>query len=117
MVELTVVNVSKSTCLGTKIRLAGTFGTRLRGLLGTAELNKGEGLLLRPCQMVHGFGMRFSIEAVYLDGEGRVLGVYLIKPGRPGPFLCRAVQVLELPLGTVSDSATEIGDLLRSTRT
>ncbi|MDI9419377.1 MAG: DUF192 domain-containing protein [Firmicutes bacterium] len=117
MVLFTVNNVSKNTCLGTKIRLADTFLLRLRGLLGTGKLDGGEGLLLRPCQMVHGFGMRFAIEAVYLDRDGRVIKIHKLKPGRGGPFVRRAVQVLELPLGTVSDSATEIGDLVQSTRT
>ena len=117
MVELTVTNISKDTCVGTKIRLANSFWSRLRGLLGVKNLARGEGLLLSPCQMVHGLGMRLSIEAVYLDGNGRVIGIYKLKPGCLGPFLRRAAQVLELPLGTVSDSATEIGDLLQSTRT
>src|SRR5690606_39064790 len=82
MAELTVVNLSKGTCLGTRIRLADGFWARLRGLLGVESLPKGEGLLLRPCQMVHGIGMRFSIEAVYLDSSGRVIGIHLLEPGR-----------------------------------
>lgn len=117
MAELTVVNLSKGTCLGTRIRLADGFWARLRGLLGVESLPKGEGLLLRPCQMVHGIGMRFSIEAVYLDSSSRVIGIHLLEPGRLGPYKHQAAAVLELPPGTVSDSATEIGDLLQSTRT
>jgi uncharacterized membrane protein (UPF0127 family) len=49
--------------------VAATALTRLRGLLGRRELDRGEGLLLRPASSIHTFFMRFRIDVVFLDRE------------------------------------------------
>ncbi len=82
------------------LTVASTLWSRAVGLLGRATLPADEGLLLTPCNGVHTFGMRFSIDVVYLDREGRVLRLISeVKPGR----LCApergARAVLELPAG------------------
>ncbi|MEA2279465.1 MAG: uncharacterized protein QOK21_72 [Solirubrobacteraceae bacterium] len=75
---------------------------RLRGLLGRRTLERGEGLLIRPAPSVHTWFMRFPIDVVLLDRDGRVLAV------RPemGPWRvagCRGARaVLELPAGEVA---------------
>ena len=117
MKKIQILNATKGTCLGTEIRIADTFLLRLKGLLGAAELCRGEGLLLIPCSMVHGFGMRIAVEVLYLDQSKRVMKIHELVPGRCGPYVAGARWVLELPIGTVSHSCTELGDLLLSTRT
>lgn len=107
-----VYNVTKNTSLGTQITVAARFWSRLVGLLNRTSLEAEQGLLLVPCQSVHGFGMRFSCEAVYLDANNQVLKTIVLRPGKIGPFMRQASKILELPLGTVSRSCTEAGDLL-----
>ena len=73
--------------------------TRLRGLMGRRLLPLGEGLLLKPAPSIHTFFMRFSIDAVFLDGAMTVVAVKTdLAPwrmaGRRG-----ARAVLELPAG------------------
>jgi uncharacterized membrane protein (UPF0127 family) len=64
-------------------RLADSILTRGRGLLGRRGLASGEGLLIRPCSSVHTWFMRFAIDVVYLDGDGRVIKVVSnLKPWR-----------------------------------
>jgi uncharacterized membrane protein (UPF0127 family) len=84
--------------------------SRMRGLLGRAELPRGEGLLLRPAGSIHMFFMRFPIDAVFLDRDGNVLGVKRhLKPwrtaGRKG-----AKAVLELPAGESERIGLDAGD-------
>lgn len=56
---------------------------RAIGLLGTARLAAGVGLLLPGCRSVHTFGMRFSIVCVWLGPGGVVLRVDDgLQPGR-----------------------------------
>ena len=55
---------------------------RRRGLLGRASLSRSGGILLERCRSVHTFGMRFTIDAVLLDGSFRVLQVVRMPPGR-----------------------------------
>jgi len=79
--------------------LAETPLTRLRGLLGRAGLERGEGLYLRPASSIHMWFMRFPIDAVFLDREDRVLRIVReLKPWRVSG--CRGAKaVVELAAG------------------
>ena len=55
---------------------------RARGLLGRDGLDAGVCMLLRPCGLVHTFGMRFALDLVFLDARGRV--VKCARDVRPG---------------------------------
>ena len=79
--------------------LAETWFTRLRGLLGRKGLAEGEGLLLRPASSIHTAFMRFTIDAVFIDRENRIVKVASeLRPWRMAA--CRGSRaVLELPAG------------------
>lgn len=104
------VNVTRGTVLSEKLELAGTGGSRRKGLLGRDGLLPGEGLWIAPCESVHTFFMRFSIDLVYLDRKHKVKKI----KSRVGPWRLSACfsahSVLELPAGTISRSKTERGD-------
>ena len=86
--------------------------TRLKGLLGRARLESGEGLLLRPASSIHTAFMRFPIDAVFLDREDRVVRVVPdLKPWRTAG--CRGARaVLELPSGESERRGVRPGDRL-----
>lgn len=89
--------------LADRLRAADTHWSRLRGLLGTRDLEPGEGLWIRPCSQVHMFGMRYPIDVVFLGDGGRVLRVVeTLQPNRVSPRVPGAASVLELPAGTVA---------------
>ena len=81
-------------------RVAGAFDseTRRRGLLGRDGLGD-EALVIAPCNLVHTFFMRFAIDAVFVDREGRVIEVrHTIRPWRiAGAW--SAFATIELPAG------------------
>ena len=85
---------------------------RMRGLLGRRELGSDEGVLLRPAGSIHTFFMRFSIDAVFLDRDGRVLRVVeSIRPWRTA-MARRARAVLELRAGESARRGICSGDQL-----
>jgi uncharacterized protein len=87
------------------------FVARLRGLLGRQDLAPGSGLLIHPCQGIHTVGMRFAIDALFLDRRDRVARVeHSLPPGRFVPFVRRAARVIELPAGTLAAAGVEVGD-------
>ncbi len=89
--------------LAERLRPAHTHWTRLRGLLGTASLPAGEGLWLKPCRRIHMLGMRYAVDAVFLDHAQRVVRVLPdLGPGRVSPRVDGAASVLELPAGTAA---------------
>lgn len=71
---------------------------RARGLLGSAGLREGQGMLLKTRQ-VHTLGMAYAIDAIYLSGRGQVLKVRTLPPNRLGPMVWPARWVLEMKAG------------------
>jgi uncharacterized protein len=106
-----VVNVTKNTVVGTRIRVADKAFARLVGLLGTKSLEPGCGLLIEPSSGIHTFGMQFPIDVVSLDADMRVLGTWeKLGPCRFAAIHWRTRRVLELPAGTVRTSRIEPND-------
>lgn len=81
---MTPARPSPATPPGLRVRHAATFWQRLGGLLALPRLTSGEALHLAPCGSVHTCFMRYAIDVVYLDAQGRVLKIV---PGlRPWRF-------------------------------
>jgi uncharacterized membrane protein (UPF0127 family) len=86
--------------------------SRALGLLGRSELPSGEGILLRPAGSVHTFFMRFPIDVVFLDGDGRVLRIAsAVAPWRAAAQR-GARAVLELTAGECERRGVDVGDRL-----
>ncbi len=108
-----VVNPARGTVLGTRIRVAGNALSRAIGLLGQTGLNPGCGLLIDPSSGIHTFGMRFALDIVALDRDLRVCGLWEnLGPFRIAGLSWKTRCVLELPVGAIRQSATQIGDRL-----
>lgn len=108
---LRVVNLTRDTCLGTKIAVADSPRRRMVGLLGTTSLEPGCGLLIFPTQAVHTFGMKYPLDLIFLDKKKRVVGVrHSVRPYRLSPIFWKAECVLELPASTIEQTKTEKGD-------
>lgn len=92
--------------------LADTALPRMRGLLGRRELPSGEGILLKPASSVHMAFMRFAIDAVFLDGEWRVVKIAAdLQPWRvAGARGSKAV--LEISAGEAKRHGLRVGDRL-----
>jgi uncharacterized protein len=59
------------------------------------------------------FGMTYPIDAVFLDKSGAVVGlVENIGPNKVSAYYKTARGCLELPAGTISDTGTQLGDLI-----
>lgn len=99
--------------LAARARVADTFWSRAVGLLGTTTLPAGEGLLIVPCNAVHGLGMRYAFDVAYLDRAGFVLQLtHGMRPGAVGRPVWGARAVLELPAGTLATAGVQAGDRL-----
>jgi uncharacterized membrane protein (UPF0127 family) len=110
-----VTRLADGAVLASRCRVADRPPSRLRGLLARPALEPGEGLLIEPAASIHTLGMRFAIDALFLDRGGRVLrAVEGLAPwrvaGRRG-----ARRVLELPVGTIASARIVHGDRLRVT--
>jgi len=106
-------NRTRTTYLATELLIARTHWSRFRGLMATdaSRFRPGQGLWIVPSHGVHTFAMRFPIDAVYLNQERIVIHLEQgLKPWRVAAVRVQAASVLELPIGTVNDTKTEVGD-------
>lgn len=108
-----IVNLSSEKILANNALMADTFWSRLKGLLGRNTLPPGEALILQPCLSVHTCFMKFSIDIVFLDQQGRVVKLHEnLPPWRFTPIVRNATTVVELPAGTIKAGDVKADDTL-----
>lgn len=113
MKSVKIVNQTRASVLAEEALWAKSFWTRLRGLLGRPEPQPGQGLILDPCKSVHMWGMRYSLDVLFSDKDDRVISVEEeLSPWRVSRHVKEATRVVELPVGTIRSTGTEIGDQL-----
>ena len=107
-----LVNERTGQVLASAVEVAGTSETRRRGLLGRTGMDRSEALIIAPCSAIHMFFMKFAIDAVFVDGDGRVRKiVHDLRPWRIA-IAFGAYAVIEMASGAVGVSDLEVGDRL-----
>jgi uncharacterized membrane protein (UPF0127 family) len=100
------------TAVATAVEVAYTRKERRRGLLGRTFLDPAEALVIAPCAAIHTAFMRFPIDVVFLDRDGRALKVvHRLQPWRIALSL-KARSVVELAAGALERHPVEVGDRL-----
>ena len=108
-----VFNQTRNVPLLSLARVADTFWLRLRGLLGVSSLPKEEGLILIGEKSIHTFFMKIPIDVLYVDKNYKVVRADPnMIPYRLGPFVYQSAYVVEMPVGTITNTATKVGDQL-----
>ena len=91
---------------------------RFMGLMGRPALPESHALYIRPCNSIHMFFMRFPIDAVFVDADGRVLRIYAdLKPWRVTRIVRRSKAVVELPAGALAAAGVTLGDVVKLVET
>ncbi|OEF99137.1 hypothetical protein BHF71_10055 [Vulcanibacillus modesticaldus] len=91
--------------------IANTFISRLKGWIGKKMLDDNEAIMLIPCSSIHTFGMKMTIDVMFLDKSNRI--VYLIKemnPNRISPIIPQAKKVIEMKSGLLNAYLIEMHD-------
>jgi uncharacterized membrane protein (UPF0127 family) len=113
---MTITNETRHQTIADKAARAGSFFARGRGLMFTAPLPVGGGLVIEPCSSIHMFFMRYPLDILFLNKQGKVVFMYRgIKPWRLGRVVRGARLAIELPEGTIAESGTQIGDTVSIT--
>ena len=109
-----IKNLSRGTILAERVVFCRTLKSRLVGLINRPFLESGSALVLPRCNSIHTLFMRFSIDVLFLDERGKVVGkIETMAPFRISPLFWQARQAIELPANTLENTATSIGDIIR----
>ena len=106
-------NQTRRTSLAVDLRIADTHWSRLRGLIGAdpAHFSQGGGLWIVPCRGVHTLWMGFPIDVIYLSADNTVVHLESnLQPWRFAPIRIQAKTVLEVPIATIAETGTSLGD-------
>ena len=108
-----ILNATTRQTVCDHARQARSWWARTRGLLGRPPLVEGEGLLIERCNGVHMFGMRYSIDVVFLGPGDEVIALREgLRPWRMTRLYSGARRALELPAGAVRRTGIEVGHRL-----
>jgi uncharacterized membrane protein (UPF0127 family) len=93
---------SEGHVLADRARWAISGSERRKGLIGAADLEPGEGLILDRAYQVHTFRMSWPIDVLFCtrDWEVRHL-IRSMAPGRMSKFVLGGRYAIELPAGSV----------------
>ena len=102
--------------IASRLEVAADSRARRRGLLGRTSLDPGTALVIAPCNGVHTFFMRFTIDVVFVSRDGRVVKICpSLRPWRIG-LAVSAFAALEFAAGTADQAGIAVGDRLVASR-
>jgi hypothetical protein len=110
--RMALVNQRTDEALAEHVEVAVTRRDRRKGLLGREAFESSSALIIAPCFSIHTMFMRFDIDAVFVDDDGRAVKVVeRMTPWRIAvqPF---AHAVIEFPAGSLRDRPVDVGDRL-----
>jgi uncharacterized membrane protein (UPF0127 family) len=107
-----LINERTHEVVASHVEIANTRRTRRQGLLGRDGMPSSSALVIVPCFAVHTAFMRFSIDVIFMGGDGRV--VRIVRDLKPWQLAMAigARSVIELPAGGLRDSGVTVGDRL-----
>lgn len=107
-----IKNATKGTIVAEHVWLADTFWKRLKGLLGTNSLGAGYGLVIKPCNSIHTFGMNYPIDVLFINCNHKIIKIVTAMKKRQMARASGSSYVIELPRGRAKEMACAIGDII-----
>ncbi|WP_028777986.1 DUF192 domain-containing protein [Shimazuella kribbensis] len=106
---MTTIYVYRDKTFFRKMELALTGKEQMNGLLG--RTTAGSGLFFMGASAIHTYQMKFSIDVVYLNQQGLVIGIEEhLMPNRKGAYFERSMHVVEFNAGTIYDNQIALGE-------
>ena len=108
-----ILNKTQNTIIASSVVVAQTILSRIVGLLNRPAIFANEALIITECRSIHMFFMKFPIDAIFVDKNNVVVGlVHHIKPFQLSPIFFKAKYVIELPVQTILETKTCLGDII-----
>lgn len=95
-----------------RVKIVSSFWGRLIGLMFKDDIDTNEGIIIRPCNSIHTFFMKFPIDVVFLTKDLKIVKIYRdLKPWKMTGISFKTKDVLEIKGGTLPLDVNEGDDL------
>ena len=91
---------------------AKSYLSRIKGLMGSENLNIDCGLLIPNCRQVHTFFMNYPIDIIFLDSNNKIIHIQTLNPWKISKWMRQAKKVLEVSKGFAKKNNLKNGDQL-----
>lgn len=107
-----LVHQRSRTVIASSVELALTRRARRTGLLGRVRIDPAAAMVLAPCFAIHTAFMRFPIDVLFVDRQGRAVRIVQgLAPWRAA-MATSAHAVIELAPGVLRRCGVKVGDRL-----
>ena len=93
-----------------KIEKANSFVRRLKGWMFKQQIEPSDALWIFPCNSIHTFFMKFPIDVIFFDKNGKVVKLCENISPRSVRLAFYANAVIELHAGVIAEIEAKIGD-------
>ena len=108
-----IINTSRNTTVSQRPFHAVRLWDRTRGMIGRDFSDAFDAMVFSACNAIHTFFMRISLDVIFLNRDNIVISLHRgVCPWYPCVVSWRSSTVVELPVGAIDASATEVGDHL-----
>lgn len=110
-----IKNKTKGTIVAEDTSVCRTIWSQMRGLMFSRKKNLFFIFKNEKAIILHMFFVFFPIDIIYLNKKMQVLDIKQARPFQPRILPSeKAKYIIELPLGNLKESLTEIGDILKT---
>jgi uncharacterized protein len=107
----TLKSKTRGQVIFSDLKIADTYWTRMKGLLGTSSIGDDEAMWFTLGNSIHTFFMKYAIDCVFIDRNFKVVSIKEnIKPGRLVFPQLRAWSVVEMKAGNVKIKGIHVGE-------
>lgn len=108
-----LINEISKKIISENLIRADNYYKRLKGLMFTDYLPENSAMHIIPCNEIHTFFMKYSIDVLYLDKNNKIISMdEELIPGKIGRLIKGSNSVIELPPGKIKKEGIEIGQVL-----
>lgn len=110
--KIKILNKSTNKYISVNTKVASKFMDRFIGLMFTNEMPDCDGLLIKHCNSIHTFFMKYNLDLIFIDANNKIVKIIYDKNKWSATlFYLKANQVLEMKAGTL-DRDIKVGEEL-----
>lgn len=111
--RMKIYNTSQNNLIAGAAKTANNFVSRSIGLILRVDIKNDEALIIKPCNSIHTFFMKFDIDVIFVSKKNKVIAIYeKVKPFRILPIHLNSHYVIELKAGVAKAKNIQKNDVI-----